>query len=302
VSTALQLQPRSASARCVLCHDDLEQVAVTCPDCGTLVHEECQLDRCPTLGCASENPWEWVHLPAEPWAARSPWRQPLILLNVILLGLIVFGVTAEWALEACALESGRPWVQTFSRPDMHPSLLDSRPPCEFGEEWEPVEGHRACGCSHWAPPERRLRYRIEAHELRRGSPGCGCQDEHWALRQGIANEVFGAADEGSETYLLTRSGHAWVREVVRIPGCGIRFQGPEAIEEVHTPAGSFECTYEHTSTGEGDSRVDLETWTAPGVPLPVVTQVTWRTPGAPGGFPNVRRSVLQRIDPPPNGK
>lgn len=295
--TALQLQPRSASTRCVLCHDSLERVAVTCPDCGTLVHEECQLDRCPTLGCVSENPWEWVDLPGEPWVERSPWRQPLILLNVILLGLIVFGVTAEWALEACVIASSSPWGKTFSDPERHPSLLDPAPPCYCAGHSSallPSMGRRGPCTS----TRRRLRFKVEAHTLK--TRACGCDvGTAWFLLQGSAREIY---EDQEWAGLSEFSGDAWVQEIRESRGCLIYGYDIDLRESVETPAGSFLCTYRHTWSGEGEGRIDVETWTAPGISVPVVTQITWRTPGAPGGFPNVRRSVLQRIDPPTSAK
>ncbi|MBL4844865.1 MAG: hypothetical protein JKY65_05000 [Planctomycetes bacterium] len=52
----VNVEPRPATLRCAYCHDRLVGDAVTCGECHTLLHEECQLDRCPTLGCDSAGP------------------------------------------------------------------------------------------------------------------------------------------------------------------------------------------------------------------------------------------------------
>lgn len=284
VSTALSLQPRATAARCVLCHDALGSEAVTCPDCGTLVHEECQLDRCPTLGCASEAPWEWVHLGARGWRAGSPWRQPLILLNCVLLGLVLFGVTAEWAVEAYAGSLFPAGNQRFFKPENHPSLLDSGPLCYCAEHASPLGGRRECSSE-----PRWLSFEARAHELQ-ASEG----RQRWTLLQGTLSETYLDSPWGAE--FVDAQGEGWIQEV----GEGLRclvYCSEEREERIETPAGSFLCTYTHVWTGSGDARIDRETWTAPGISAPIVTQLTWRTPGAPPGFHNVRRSVLQSIGP-----
>lgn len=58
----MKLTLRHSPTRCAYCHDQLVEEAFTCPACGTLVHEDCQLDCCPTLGCASLEPWAWIDL------------------------------------------------------------------------------------------------------------------------------------------------------------------------------------------------------------------------------------------------
>ncbi len=308
--TALLLQPRSASTRCVLCHDDLEREAVTCPDCGTLVHEDCQLDRCPTLGCMSESAWEWVRLPGADWSEQSAWRQPLILLNLVLVCLLGLGVVVDWSVKAWLGWDPPPGARLFLDAASHPSLLDTAPPCYCEEHWEsPRKGilgsfsGSACGAS--SPIGRRLRFRLTAHELRYELPACGCQVRRgWSVRRGKANEVREVTGRGHPA-LRSWSGEPWVLNLVtRRGGCvtNTYVVSEGSKERVQTPAGTFECTYEHTFTGEGEDRIDVETWTAVGIPVPVVTQVSWRTPGAPGGFPNLCRSVLQSIAPPPSAK
>lgn len=305
--TALTLQPRATAPRCAYCHDALAHEAVTCPDCGTLVHEDCQLDRCPTLGCQSEEAWEWTQLPASGWERRSPWRQPLVLLNLLLVALL----GGAWAFEAVASVfvtqvmypiSGAP---PFFEPEAHPSLLDPAP--------SPIAAHHlgcrdessgggmraiACGFGN-LEPSRRFTLRTEGYELVAPSaPACDCDPEGllglpgWRMRAGevIARKMI---TPSGTAFSSDTSGTGWLYQADD-PGS----PPPDLVQEERQnqalllPAGVFVCTYRRTQRGWGADRVEVETWTSSGIPVPVQTQTTWRTPGAPGGFPNVRRTVL----------
>ena len=257
----------------------------------------------------SESAWEWVRLPGEGWAERSAWRQPLILLNLVLVCLLGLGVVVDWSVNGWNFWEQPLPSRVFLNAEAHPSVLDTAPPCYCEEHWEsPQEGilgslggYACCGGSPRVG--RRFRFRLTAHELRYELPACGCQVRRgWAIRRGKASQVREVTGRGHPA-LRSESGESWVLNLAtRKHGCVTSVVSQGTKELVKTPAGTFECAYEHTFAGEGENRIDVETWTAPGIPVPVVTQVSWRTPGAPGGFPNVRRSVLQSIAPPPSAK
>ena len=88
---SIRVRRSAGSVRCAYCHDALETAeVVTCTGCGTLVHEDCQTDRCPTLGCDCLDDWAWTPRPAPrprrprrrrrgPAVARSPWSIRLLL-------------------------------------------------------------------------------------------------------------------------------------------------------------------------------------------------------------------------------
>lgn len=73
-----------APARCAYCHDELGREPVTCTGCATLVHEECQTDRCLTLGCESLAPWEWT-APAVSASRRGLAREWLLAASLFAL-------------------------------------------------------------------------------------------------------------------------------------------------------------------------------------------------------------------------
>ncbi len=56
----MKLAARSSALRCAFCHDPLGQAVLTCAACRTFIHDTCELDRCPTLGCGSTAPWRLV--------------------------------------------------------------------------------------------------------------------------------------------------------------------------------------------------------------------------------------------------
>lgn len=76
---------RSAQARCVLCHDDAEEVDLSCAGCGATYHLACaaELGQCATRGCQ-----------ADPTTGRLPPAPPKTVGKLFfgVLLLVVFGL------------------------------------------------------------------------------------------------------------------------------------------------------------------------------------------------------------------
>lgn len=89
----MKLVPRSSPPRCAFCHGALRSAVLTCVACRTLVHEACELDRCPTLGCGSLVPWVLVATVAPP---RRSWRHAaaLSVASALVVGAIAAPVRA----------------------------------------------------------------------------------------------------------------------------------------------------------------------------------------------------------------
>ena len=90
------------AARCAVCHDDLDLLAVACAGCASVGHVECwaELGRCSTLGCARGGPGprrRAIVVPPPPKAV--PWSFPVGLLELlgvtVVLGLVAAVVTVN---------------------------------------------------------------------------------------------------------------------------------------------------------------------------------------------------------------
>lgn len=92
-----------AAARCAVCHDDLDLLAVACAGCASVGHVECwaELGRCSTLGCARGGPGprrRAIVVPSPPTEA-VPWSFPVGLFELlgvtVILGLLAAVVTVN---------------------------------------------------------------------------------------------------------------------------------------------------------------------------------------------------------------
>src|SRR5688500_10676938 len=77
----VQLAPRPSETRCAYCHSAIDGPPVECPACHTRLHEDCVLQRCPTLGCrhgfaaAHAEPSPWLR----GWCSAAGWLFAVVM-------------------------------------------------------------------------------------------------------------------------------------------------------------------------------------------------------------------------------
>jgi hypothetical protein len=91
--------------RCPYCFDRLSGLAVVCPDCGTILHEECFTEhgRCVVLGCAGRAPLRRPRI--EVAVAQRPRRSRRGLLGASLLVGVLGATWLALAPTSCSSKS-----------------------------------------------------------------------------------------------------------------------------------------------------------------------------------------------------
>ncbi|MGE0711044.1 MAG: hypothetical protein AB7N76_28565 [Planctomycetota bacterium] len=274
---------RLASIRCAYCHEGLGGPALICPDCSTLVHEECELPQCPTLGCGSAAPWEWTDVrPPRPDRSRQVWA--------LAAGLWLTAGAAVWA-------AWRP-AGTIEAREPEPA----RAAAEHGEETDPspptwwfvtrTESRRVswysgpAWCGTCLPSDAGIqvvvvedakgrvsgwRHRVYAQERRYRSQG------------GLTAVVFGTRTLADGPF----------RADLELAAQPRRLLAARSGVNLSVPAGAFTCVYlkEAALTARGQP-AQVETWTVPGLPLPIQRVVTWRAQHDPDAPESSERCVL----------
>jgi len=255
----MKLAARSTALRCAFCHDPLGGAVLTCLACRTLIHEECELDRCPTFGCGSYEPWELVG--ARRRRALAAW-----LVFVTGLSLAVAGATKQLVLSRAQVEVATP----------HPLPPETRPSpwLRFGVGSSLVVETRHEGVYH--------------------SSYVGAQvsiDQYWrwSSTEGRRHRLLfvGEHDVGVEVEQLDSLGRPCRRERGKQPLDLPEEATGELLEErdgvpVTVPAGVFVARYRR-ERGRHPGRIDevVETWTDARLPVPIRRLATWRVPRAP---------------------
>lgn len=286
----MQIRNRGAAARCAYCHDLLSREAVTCTECGTLVHEDCQSDTCPTLGCGSLQPWAWIELAPTHGARRSRgrlWR---------VAALIPLALVALWTLRPARTQEL--------------AVLDASP----GSALSVAKAHP----NPWFALEPGSQ--IETRTIERWAHyslgfACGngpCEAIHsWSYSYEDRSESYSLRVVGAEEALVRRRGgkdDPWRGENLEVPRRAAQQPGQphwsqarRVLEErrgvvIEVPAGTFTCTYRKEA---GYTYLLLpgvfETWTVPELPFPVLEIETWQDPTVPATHPNCKRTELTRV-------
>lgn len=285
------IAPRATPLRCALCHDGLPGEAATCTDCGTLVHEECQLDRCPTIGCCSPTPWEWVETGPAP--ARSGRRAPRVGRVVALLaaGSLLAAPQAPAAATAPPQEPATAtcqWDSAWFKLGRG-SLLETRTTCAAPVGWMRIScgfvideqgrrrgfGEQTVSWSTWVEEESRSRHRLL-----------------WLLPGHARVEVEVRSPGGR---LRERTRPRFPKHAPSLPAAGEILE--RGLTSVSIPAGVFPCTYLKIRVVEVESfPAVVETWSSPNLPLPFREVVTWRDPIGPAHLRSVRETALVSLD------
>ena len=305
----MRVTARHTTPRCAYCHEPLRGEALTCSDCSTLVHEDCQLDQCPTLGCGSLEPWAWTDI--EPPRLDEPVpqaRSVRIWLSAAIVPLT--GIGAFVLGQSIVVEPGNSAAQTAE--------IDSTPvptQCPISP-WYSLGGGTV------------LVTRTESKKVSQWmSIACGVRVTEDGRREGVGETKTGwdyFTEQTERSYRLQSLPPEYARVVLEVHagerGCSpkiewLRFpRHPQSsrstawtdertlLEErtevsVAVPAGSFTCTYrkEEGYTKSGFPAV-IETWSDPLLPLPIQRLVTWTDPIAPDIYKNTERTVLLALE------
>jgi len=277
----MKLAARPAALRCAYCRDDLGRAVLTCPTCRTLVHEECELDTCPTLGCGSLVPWELV------LTRSGPTVLELVGFGLLVALLAAIGTVAVLLVAWPRRPAGEGVEAPRStRPAPRP---DSAVPALDPWFW-------------WAPGSEilvRTRARVLVESV--GLAGCGSSEKrsYWAVDVEETETLLrlqATSDQGvtirRQTIGESRADFGW-RPLERTADGAATLLEREGVP-VFVPAGAFLTTRYRRATvngWEGPFRLYLdgtlapdgveETWTDPRVPVPLRRFVTWRVHGAP---------------------
>lgn len=275
------LAVRPSLLRCAYCRDDLGPAVLTCVACRTLIHEECELDACPTLGCGSLAPWELVLPLADP---IPPAHVAALALLAGTLALLV-GVGTHAGLVAV-------WPQRPAE-----VYVDPTPPTPPGPEPDVP----ALDPWRWWAPGSEIVVRTRTRWLTE-SPWRACggaSGSDWGLEVKETETLVRlrwTTDQGvhlrTQTVGEDRASFDW-RPLELIADDGETLAERAGVPVV-VPAGAFPATrYRKASCPwwEGPMVLYLsgalvqegleETWSDPRIPVPLRRLVTWHVDGAP---------------------
>lgn len=269
----------AVGARCGFCRDAIDAAALTCSDCGAMVHAACQpeLPACPTLGCSSLAPWEWTPEPASPVRARGrrAWRTVALLATavpLVWLGTSVTSTRSE-APGATEVPSRSAWAvlgrgaeldsRTETKVPARVFSCTRREPCVV-EEWDGPRSERdEDTCAQALPTliilcEREGPCVVGWIEPRVSSVVERRHRVLWELDDLVRVEVH-----ASDAANVTRP------ERPAVPRFALTPDPPGEPATVTVPAGTFACTYrQEPGTTDLGLPCTIETWTVPGSPCP----------------------------------
>lgn len=284
----MKLEARPTALRCAYCRDDLGPAVLTCVACRTLIHEECELDACPTLGCGSLAPWELV---------RSDRREPTVP-ELVAFGLLVALVAATGTVAVLLVAwPGRSAAATprAARPAPGPD-----PDVPAIDPW-----------LWWAPgSEIVVRTRVrQVRELRwfaTGPGGCESGTTWEPVIEEYEQTIRLEETTAYEAVVATTSS-GFCRRVERRP---LDMPAEEAVEEpseghrgvaVTLPIGAIPVRYRSASINLFELGLSWsswphdgteELWTDPRIPVPLRRLVTWQVLDAP---PDCQTGSLESV-------